>query len=253
MSRISTLKVSATCGLCLALASSPLLAAEDEWEFMIAPLFLWGMSLEGTSAIEGNALPLDLDFVDDVLDNLDAVLSFHFEARKNKLLLFAEYQYVSLDPTIEASLGPIPVSADIDFAVNMAELGAGYTVSQSENTRWEILGGLRWTDHDLEVDIDGPDPLPSRIEGGDDWYQGFVGGRVTRQLGEKWQLLARGDYGYGDSDNQALHLNAVVDYRFNNWGSAFIGYRYMDFDYDSGSYTYDALQQGPLIGIAIVW
>jgi hypothetical protein len=73
----------------------------------------------------------------------DTAISFHFEARRNDLLLFAEYQYVSLDPSIEANLGPIPVDASIDFTVRMAEVGAGYTVSKSERTRWEILGGWR--------------------------------------------------------------------------------------------------------------
>ena len=36
--------------------------SEGEWEFMIAPFFLWGMSIDGDAALEGNALPLDLSF-----------------------------------------------------------------------------------------------------------------------------------------------------------------------------------------------
>jgi hypothetical protein len=227
--------------------------SEGEWEFMAAPLFLWGMSIDGDSAIDGNVLPLDLDFRDDVMENLDAVFTLHFAARKDNLLLFAEYQYVSLDPSTEASLGPVNVSSDIDLTVNMAELGAGYTVSYTDATRWELLGGLRWYDHDLEVGIDGPGILPDEIEGGDDWYQGFVGGRVTARLSKNWHLIARGDYGYGDSDNDAWHFNAMADYRFNDWGSAFVGYRYMNIDYASSSYSYDAEQQGPLLGVSIYW
>ena len=50
--------------------------SEGEWEFMIAPLFLWGMSIDGESAIDGNALPLDLDFTDDIMENLDAVFRY---------------------------------------------------------------------------------------------------------------------------------------------------------------------------------
>ena len=234
---------------------SVLQAAESdgEWEFMIAPLFLWGMSIDGESAIDGNSLPLDLSFKDDVMDNLDAVFTLHFEARKDDLLLFAEYQYVSLDPTMEASLGPAPVNAGIDFTINAAELGVGYTVSHTDATRWELLGGLRLNDHDLEVDIDGPEILPDSIEGGDDWYMGFIGGRVTTSLSKNWRLIARGDYGYGGSDNDAWHFNALADYRFKDWGSAFIGYRYMKFDYASSGYSYDAAQQGPMFGVSIYW
>ena len=230
--------------------------SEGEWEFMIAPLFLWGMSIDGESAIDGNALPLDLDFRDDVMENLDAAFTFHFEARKDGLLLFAEYQYVSLDPTVEANVGPVNVNADVDLTINTAELGAGYTISETDATRWEVLGGLRWIDQDMDVEanvgIDGPiGQIP--IKGGDDWYQGFVGARVTGTLSKNWRLIARGDYGYGDSDNDAWHFNAMVDYRFNDWGSAIIGYRYMKIDYSSSSYSYDADQQGPLLGVSIYW
>ena len=230
--------------------------SEGEWEFMIAPLFLWGMSIDGESAIDGNALPLDLDFRDDVMENLDAVFTFHFAARKDDLLLFAEYQYVSLDPTVEANVGPLSVNADVDLTINAAEVGAGYTISETDATRWEVLGGLRWLDQDLDVQanlgIDDPTgQIP--IKGGDDWYQGFVGARVTDTLSKNWSLIARGDYGYGDSDNDAWHFNAMADYRFNDWGSAFVGYRYMKIDYASSSYSYDAEQQGPLLGISIYW
>jgi len=136
-------------------------------------------------------------------------------------------------------------------------LGAGYTVSLADTTRWEILGGLRWKDHDLDVEADvspGPGPtITVPIKGGDNWYQGFVGARVTTGLSENWHLIARGDYGYGGSDNDAWHFNAMADYRFNDWGSAFIWYRYMKFDYDDGGYSFDADQQSPMLGVSIYW
>jgi hypothetical protein len=146
----------------------------DDWEFQLAPLFLWGMSINGESSIDGNVAPMDLNFKDDLLENMDGVFTLHFEARKQKLVLFAEYQYVSVNPDVEASIGPVTVNADIDFSVNSAELGGGYTVHQSDSTRWEVLGGLRWQEHDLDVDVVGPVFLPSNIKGGDDWSLGFM-------------------------------------------------------------------------------
>ncbi len=227
--------------------------SQDEWEFQLAPFFLWGMSIDGESSIDGNVAPMDLDFKDDLMENMSGAFTVHFEARKQKVVLFAEYQYVSVDPSVEASIGPATIKTDIDFAVNSAELGGGYTVHQTDSTRWEILGGLRWQEHDLDVDIEGPDFLPENVKGGDDWSHGFFGGRVTTEVGKNWSFIARGDYGYGGSDNEALHVALMADYRFKNWGSAFIGYRYMKYDYDGGSYTYDAEQQGPQLGVAFYW
>ena len=61
--------------------STEVYASDDEWEFALAPLFLWGVNLDGESTINGKAADMDLDF-GDILDNLDAVFTVHFEARK---------------------------------------------------------------------------------------------------------------------------------------------------------------------------
>jgi hypothetical protein len=66
------------------------------------------------------------------------------------------------------------------------------------------------------------------------------------------------DYGYADSDNTAINAAATFDYRFRDWGSVFGGYRILSYDYDNGKsgtdqYAYDAVQQGPLLGISFHW
>ena len=59
----------------------------DEWQFALSPLFLWGMNLDGTTAIGPVTAPLELDFKDDVFENLAAAFTVHFEAKKNDLAL----------------------------------------------------------------------------------------------------------------------------------------------------------------------
>ena len=67
----------------------------DEWQFTLAPLFLWGMNIDGSSQVGPVEAPLDLSFTDDIFENLSAVFTVHFEAYKNDLTLFAEYQYTA--------------------------------------------------------------------------------------------------------------------------------------------------------------
>jgi len=236
-------------------------SASAEWEFKLAPLFLWGISIDGDATIGTTAAPLDLKFKDDVFENMDAVFTLHFEARNDDLLFFAEYQYVSLEPGIVTG----PVEADIEFKNTAAEIGSGWEFYQNDRLAVEMLLGLRYLDQQIDVDgilnlpapPSGPGPLPVGISGGDDWYHPFLGLRSTYQLTSRWNFLARGDYGYSDSDNNAANLSFMFDYRFKKWGSAFIGYRYMNFDYDKGSdaarYAYHAVQQGPLLGISLYW
>lgn len=85
----------------------------------------------------------------------------------------------------------------------------------------------------------------------------FVGVRAWWAISENWSLVSRADFGYLDSNNQALNLSMLADYRFRDWGSAFLGYRYMNIDYSKGNgadaYAYDADQHGSLAGVTLYW
>ncbi|MEH6591383.1 MAG: hypothetical protein V7746_14075 [Halioglobus sp.] len=227
------------------------------WEYSLAPLFLWGKNINGFSEIGGKEAPLDLDFNDDILGNLDGAFTFHFEAKQGPLTLFAEYNYAKLDPTADETLGPITITADIDFKDTMWELGVAYAFADNDRTRWEVLGGVRHMEQEIDAEIGadfGPG-APKEISGGDDWWQGFGGFRVITQLSQNWSLRARADIGYQDSNNKSGHAIATFDYRFKQWGSAFVGYRFLDTEYDNGKsgddgYIFDADQQGPILGVS---
>jgi hypothetical protein len=229
-------------------------STDGEWEFLLAPLFLWAQGIEGGSTIGPITAPLDITFKD-ALDNLDTTFTVHFEAKRNKLTLFGEYQYVSLAPE---AVGPMGADLDISFKDTIAELGVTYWVFGTEKTNWEILGGGRYTKQKLnvEVDIEG---APSVQVANENWWVGFFGGRMSATLSEKWTFIARADYGLGSGgSNNQFNMNLMFDYRFRHWGSVFVGYKYLNYDFDNGKtgldhYGYDASQQGPLVGLMIHW
>ena len=238
---------------------STAIAEEEGWEFAVAPMYLWAKNIEGAAAIGGIEAPLDLDFKDDILDNLDSAFAIHFEAKKGNLTLFGEYNYAKLDPTTVLEQGPISIQGDVEFTDTMWEAGALWAFSDSGSSTWEVLGAVRYADQDVDVKItrnSGPGlvPLPSRITGGDDWWQGVAGLRYTFNVTDRWRWRFRGDYGYGDSDNSSLHALGFLDYRYRDWGSFFVGYRYLETDFDNGSkgiggYSFDGDQQGPILGL----
>ena len=225
--------------------------SEDNWQFTLAPLFLWGMGIDGSTSIGPSTTPLDISF-SDALSNLDAAFTFHFEARKKKLSLFAEYQFVDLEPSATLPNGS---KVDVTFKNKMGELGVAYRVAQFERTDLEILGGARYVEQDLSI-TGIPIPPLSSLSNKESWWDAMVGGRVQVKMTDKWRFLGRVDYGFGGS-NGTWNLLGFFDYRFRNWGSVFAGYRWMDFDYSSGSgldrYSYNATQQGPLGGIVFYW
>lgn len=263
--KISRILTTITAVACTTAGSGQVLADNPGgWEYKVAPLYLWAKNINGDAAIGGTSLPLELEFKDDILENLDAAFSIHFEAKQGPLTLFAEYNYANLDPTVEESLGPLTVTADIEFKDTMWELGVAYAFADNDRTQWEVLGGIRYMEQEVDVEIGkglgslpgpGPGLLPDEISGGDDWWQGFGGFRVTTQLSQNWFLLARADLGYQDSNNKSGHAIAFVDYRFKQWGSVFGGYRYLNTEYDNrktgpDGYAFDADQQGPIVGLS---
>ncbi len=51
---------------------------QGDWEFSLAPLYLWAVSLEGEVTMRDQTAPLELAF-GDIFDNLAAVFTVHFE------------------------------------------------------------------------------------------------------------------------------------------------------------------------------
>ena len=229
-------------------------ASNDEWQFALSPMFLWGMSMKGDSQIGAVDTPLDLEFADDVLSNLDAVFTVHFEAKKGDWVLFSEVQYVDLEPTVNAQKGRVPISADVTFKNTMVELGAARRVAQFEKTDLELLFGARYTKQQNHTKLEDGTTL---VDVKEDWWDGFAGGRVTTRISDNWKFEGRGDIGAGGSD-LVWNLGGFFDYRFKDWGSVFFGYKVMDYDYDNEDYgpdryTYNARQQGPLAGLSLYW
>lgn len=230
-------------------------ASAHEWQFSLAPMFLWGVSTKGTVRAGSATTPLELEFQDDALENLEAVLTWHFEARRNDLTLFVEHQYIDLAPTTAL---PTDDPVIVGFKNTMVELGVAYTVSKSARTDWQILGGVRLTKQILSAnEIPSPPSTFSSFNTSDRWVDAFIGGRVFAGFAKNWNFIVRADIGAGGSD-LVWKLAGLFDYRFTNWGSVFFGYKVLDYDYDnevSGSerYAYDGRLQGPLVGLNIYW
>ena len=213
----------------------------NRWQSALS-LYAWGMNVDGTSSIGPVDNDVDLNFKDDLLDNLAGAFMIHYEAKKDKLTLFGDYMYADLDPKTELPNG---AEIDIDFKNKMWELGAAWDLTDSTaSTTWQIIGGIRSNKQEFRLQVGSP----VLVSVNETWYDGFIGGRVRAPFGKSWHFVGRADIGAGDSDSVWNALTAL-DWRYSNWGSLMFGYRWLDYDYDNGKkgserYVYDALQSG---------
>jgi len=237
------------------LICQPAMAAvnNNQWQFELAPLVIWGVNLNGTTETGPITAPLDLSFDNDMLENLETVFAIHFEAQKNNFVLFSEYQYVDLTPSMDRDNGS---SVDINFENSFFELGSAYIISRTENTDWALLAGIRYTDHEITVDDLSSNETAS-ISCDDQWFDVFAGAKVTYRLSHNWQVLTRADIGGGGSDF-VWNISAMAEYHFDKWGAVFAGYKVIDYDYDNDKsddarYAVDLRMAGPMLGINLFW
>jgi hypothetical protein len=125
----------------------------------------------------------------------------------------------------------------------------------------EGLGGVRYTDLDVEIDtVGGPPPVPSKIEGNQDWLDLIIGLRYKWQISGKWMLNLRGDIGgFGIGDASDFTWNAIGLIQWKPWKHVgFLGgYRALDQNYETGSginvFKYDMLKHGPILAVNFTW
>jgi hypothetical protein len=233
--------------LLVAGASSVSAQGSDEWEFQLAPLYLWAVDLGGTMTVMGEEAPFEVKFAD-AAENLEATFTVHFEASKGKWGFLADVSWLDLGGEVPLP-APLPQTdpvVGIDFQQTMVEVGAFYRFAAETS----IVFGARYSSLDPKVTL----PTEAVIDPSQSWTDAFVGLMWRPRISNRWSFSGRLDIGTGGSD-VTVNAAAIFDWRIGRFTALMFGYRYLDTDYeDSGAgFAYDASQQGPLAALRFFW
>ena len=225
--------------------------SNKNWEFALAPMYLWALSIEGDQTIKGNDVDLDVSF-SDIWNNLNGALIFHFEGlHKQRWGFLTDLNYIVLNPEESTPAGDIK----IDFTEILLELAGFYRFTEGAHGI-DGLGGVRYTS--MDVDVDFPVTPPPDVDEREDWVDPFIGLRWHWMFSEKWTTRLRGDIGgFGVGSDLTWNLVGMVDFKPWKHVSLFGGYRALYQDYSTGSgnseFAFDATMHGPLLGLNITW
>jgi hypothetical protein len=218
----------------------------DEWQFQIAPFYLWAADINGTMTVRDR---LDNDFeVDfkDAFSNLEIGFTVHFEARKDRWGLLADAFYLNVAGSQD--IDTPGQTADVEVENLILEGAGGYEFADT----WWVIAGVRY--FKLDSDIGFQLQIAPDIEVAESWTDFFAGVMWRPQLGKRWTFSGRFDIGAGGSD-LVWNASALVDYRLGKWAAIFAGYRHLDYDYENqnAGIKYDMSMSGPVVAFRFFW
>jgi hypothetical protein len=196
----------------------------------------------------------------DLMDKKDAAMQLHFEGQRGRGGFF--FDVTILDVSSARATGarpPLPGDTQIesDLDTTLAEAGGFYRLS-GDTHGLDLIFGARMLDLDLTVDFALPPPLTGtqKLSGGDTFTDGFAGLRYPTSFANRWEFMARGDVGAGDSD-LAWNASAYFGYTVGKEPQNLIlfGYRHLQFELKDSTgggqrIETDLTFSGPAIGFA---
>ena len=218
----------------------------DEWQFQIAPLYLWAMSIDGTMNFRDRfEQDFSVDFKD-AFDNLEAAFTVHFEAEKGRWGLIADMSRLNVAGSLAI---PTPGGvADLDVENLILEGAARYSFAE----HWWVVAGVRY--FSLDTGIGFQADIAPEINVSESWADLFAGLLWRPKLGERWTFAGRFDIGAGGSD-LVWNAEAIIDFQIGKWVAILAGYRHLDFDYknNDNGVKYDMSMSGPVVAFRFFW
>ena len=227
--------------------------APKNWEFNLAPFYIWGVTLDGDVTVGTNTVPVKLPF-SDITDNLEAAFIVHFEGmHKNNWGFLIDVNYLDLSSDVNLP-GPFSAPGNVDFDATLVEFSALYRLPNGDHV-FDVIAGLRYTKLENKLTLNAG---PTLVDASEDWTDPLIGMRWKWGFADRWTLVARGDIGgFGIGSDIALQGLALVDWQPFDCVSFLAGYRAIYQDYEDGSgsdrFNYDATMHGPVLGVNFRW
>ena len=260
MKTLNVIKVSrryfATGLLCLAMVLGFNVAAHAKWNYGIGT-GIFRLNVDGTQGFDTViAGPVEFDVklnASEVSDVIDTAFGFSGYATDGKWMI----QYSFSNVEIEGSDTVGATTAKMDFDIQGAEITLGYPVYNASWGTLGVLGGVRYIEHDLTLNITSGG---SSVSGNrtNDWTDALVGLTLGVPLAEKWVWNNRADAGFGGSEGTYSGYTGVTWRFYKGWSGTIYG-KFTAVDFENSSkgnsdwYKYDVDEFGPGLAIFYNW
>lgn len=213
-----------------------------------AAAYLWATGIEGKMRTLPPlpAAKVDIGF-DQVMKNFDGGIMGAGEIGYGRYMLFLDVIASKISPNKTLHPAGYPAGVKVDSGSFIGLAAAGYRFVETDSYSLDGFAGVRGfaTKNTLRVQI-----LPGtlKLSDSEQWADAVVGARLRVSLSPSWYLTTIGFVGKGASRYE-WDVFGGIGYAFNQQWSAFAGYRALKVDYRNGNFIFNALQQGPVLGL----
>jgi len=221
------------------------------WYYQVTP-YVWMASLSGNVSATQSPVVFEVDkSFDEILETLDGAFFVSALARKDRFILFADFNYVA---TNESEASPVPLFESITAEVKQltGTLASGMRVIDAPAGSLDVLAGVRGWHVDAELSGRGG-PLGPLTES-DSWsfVDPVVAARGRVVLSESLSALTHVDVGgFGVGSDFSWQIAATLNYTFSDRIVLSAGYRHLAVDYNDGGQVLDVELSGPLLGATL--
>lgn len=218
----------------------------EDWTFELTP-YIWFVGLDYEVEVRDIEVSGDVDF-DELFDAVDFAALAAFQARKGRWSVWTALDYFELSES--DSVGRFERKFEIELDYMALEVGGAYMV-YAEGPQLELLAGARYTDIDIDLELEALLENPARkASGGDDWVDPFVGARVGFEFTDWWYSTLRADVGGFDVGSELTwQVLATMGFRLSESIDLRVGYKHVDIDYEDGGNSADLELSGPIAGL----
>lgn len=230
-------------------------SATNDWSGQLS-LYGWVPGIKGAQERPDGDPLIDLES-SDVLDALEGAFYGTAEFRRDRYGVIIDLAYADLgqDGSAAGTIipGADPAEASADTTIRMVNALVAYRTYESEGRFFDVYGGLRYYDVDVDFDFKIPSiGFKDGISASASWTDAVIGVRGQMPLGDRFSvtgLVDAGGFGLGDSSDMSWQVLATLDYAFTDRVIGRLGYRYMSIDNETDELNLDVELGGPMIGV----
>lgn len=232
---------------CLALGAERA-ESQEPIQWSVTP-YIWASDTKVDLTLRDQGLGGDQISFKDLLDVLDSAFMINVEGGRGHWSLFGDLTYLETSDTNERTLLVI----DTNSKQTILDAGAAYWPN-GVGSPLSLIGGLRYTGFDDRYTFTSDDTPVTRRRNSNDYYDALLGVRYRFDMNERWSLLTRADFSFGDSQGTFLvQANFAYAVGKRQQNRILFGYQYKQAEFRDGDLTTDFSYQGPMAGFNFRW